>query len=127
MPKFREVTEGSKQRFVATNCVLAAPRTVIEGLTEVGNEEKQLPNSEKRNVIFNNFSSEYFSGFASFPTLVKPTLTVCCTVRTASPTYSSSTINLRFILPSPHKVWVWSFPALSIRGISLQHNILSVT
>jgi len=86
MPKFGEVIGESKTKIYCQEPYVGdgSLQCRIVGLTEVGNEWKQPSYSEVKNedAICNYFSSEHFSGSASFPTLVIPTLTVRCTVRT---------------------------------------------
>ena len=53
-----------------------------------------------------NFFSEYFSGFAWFPTLVWPTSMIHGTART----YIRHKIALFWFPLLPHKVWAWSSP-----------------
>ena len=55
IPKPREViggteTKSSFQAIVFQPCVLAVPRTIIVGLTKVGNQTKPLKYSEKKRL-----------------------------------------------------------------------------
>ena len=68
-----------------------------------------------------NFFSEYFNGFTSFPTLVRPNFTV----HTAARMHLLQIVPWQYIfvlvLLSPHEVWAWSF-STSCMYISIQYT-----
>jgi hypothetical protein len=63
MPKLREVTGGPKERFILNELlwryILASLRTVILGLTKVGNQAKPLKYSKKKTVFCTNLEQMY--------------------------------------------------------------------